>query len=83
MADDAQSIRSLNWRELFPFINLFRAFRVAILNRSRLCLLRTVALARRYSAGFGHRVGECQSIPRHREEEDATGATTEGKEGEE
>ncbi|HET6251681.1 MAG TPA: hypothetical protein VFE47_28610, partial [Tepidisphaeraceae bacterium] len=30
MADDAQSIRSLNWRELFPFINLFRAFRVAI-----------------------------------------------------
>jgi hypothetical protein len=30
MADDAQSIRSLNWRELFPFINLFRAFRIAI-----------------------------------------------------
>ena len=30
MADDAQSIQSLNWRELFPFINLFRAFRVAI-----------------------------------------------------
>jgi hypothetical protein len=30
MADDAQSIRSLNWRELFPIVNLFRAFRVAI-----------------------------------------------------
>jgi len=30
MADDAQSIRSLNWRELFPFLNLFRSFRIAI-----------------------------------------------------
>lgn len=30
MADDAQSIQSLNWRELFPFTHLFRAFRVAI-----------------------------------------------------
>ena len=30
MADDAPSIRSINWRELFPFIHLFRAFRVAI-----------------------------------------------------
>ncbi|HWE01458.1 MAG TPA: hypothetical protein VG326_03540 [Tepidisphaeraceae bacterium] len=45
MADDVQSIRSLNWRELFPFINLFRAFRVAIhpskllLGFALLCLL--------------------------------------------
>lgn len=30
MADDAQSLQSLNWLELFPFTNLFRAFRVAI-----------------------------------------------------
>lgn len=30
MADDAQSIRSLNWRELFPFLHIFRTFRIAI-----------------------------------------------------
>lgn len=30
MADEVQSLRGINWRELFPFINLFRAFRVAI-----------------------------------------------------
>ncbi|MDB5302440.1 MAG: hypothetical protein JWO87_4103, partial [Phycisphaerales bacterium] len=30
MADDAQTIRNINWRELFPFTNLFRAFRIAI-----------------------------------------------------
>lgn len=30
MADEAQVVRSIQWRELFPFINLFRAFRVAI-----------------------------------------------------
>src|SRR5665213_451925 len=30
MADDAQTIRSINWRELFPFTHLFRAFRIAI-----------------------------------------------------
>ncbi|MDB5358140.1 MAG: hypothetical protein JWN24_4593 [Phycisphaerales bacterium] len=30
MADDAQTIRNINWRELFPFTNLFRTFRIAI-----------------------------------------------------
>ena len=30
MADDAQTIRSLNWHALFPSLNLFRAFEVAI-----------------------------------------------------
>src|SRR5437016_5209505 len=30
MADDAQSIRSLNWRELFPFLHIFRTFGIAI-----------------------------------------------------
>ena len=30
MADDAQSIRSLNWRELFPFLHIFRSFGIAI-----------------------------------------------------
>lgn len=30
MADDAQTIRSIHWRELFPFTHLFRAFRIAI-----------------------------------------------------
>ena len=30
MADEAQTIRSINWREVFPFTHLFRAFRVAV-----------------------------------------------------
>jgi hypothetical protein len=30
MADEAQTIRSINWREVFPFTNLFKAFRVAV-----------------------------------------------------
>ncbi|HSV14552.1 MAG TPA: hypothetical protein VLI90_09840, partial [Tepidisphaeraceae bacterium] len=30
MADDPLTIRGINWRETFPFTNLFRAFRVAI-----------------------------------------------------
>ena len=30
MADEAHVVRSIQWRELFPFINLFRAFRIAI-----------------------------------------------------
>jgi hypothetical protein len=30
MADEAQTIRSINWREVFPFTNLFRAFRIAV-----------------------------------------------------
>src|SRR5688500_8896048 len=30
MADEAQTIRAINWREVFPFTNLFRAFRIAV-----------------------------------------------------
>jgi hypothetical protein len=30
MADEAQTIRSINWREVFPFTHLFRAFRIAV-----------------------------------------------------
>src|SRR5580698_9952238 len=30
MADESVTIRGINWREAFPFTNLFRAFRVAI-----------------------------------------------------
>ena len=32
MADDAQTqtIRAINWREVFPFTHLFRAFRIAV-----------------------------------------------------
>lgn len=30
MADEPQVIRSINWREAFPFTNIFRAFRIAI-----------------------------------------------------
>ncbi|HEX4793566.1 MAG TPA: hypothetical protein VH370_07240 [Humisphaera sp.] len=30
MAEDSQTLRQIHWRELFPFLHLFRAFRVAI-----------------------------------------------------
>src|SRR3712207_4500531 len=31
MADtDPQAIRAINWREVFPFMHIFRAFRVAV-----------------------------------------------------
>src|SRR4051794_41959901 len=30
MADEAQTVRSIDWREVFPFTNLFKAFRVAV-----------------------------------------------------
>jgi hypothetical protein len=30
MADEPLTVRSINWRQVFPFINLFRAFRVAV-----------------------------------------------------
>jgi hypothetical protein len=30
MADEAVTLREINWREAFPFTNLFRAFRIAI-----------------------------------------------------
>ena len=30
MADESQAIRAINWREVFPFTHIFRAFRIAI-----------------------------------------------------
>ena len=30
MADDAQTLRRIDWREVFPFTHLFRAFRIAV-----------------------------------------------------
>src|SRR5215208_3033162 len=30
MAEEPHVIRGINWRETFPFINIFRAFRIAI-----------------------------------------------------
>src|SRR6476659_3280760 len=43
MADEAQTIRSINWREVFPFTNLFKAFRVAV-HPSKLVLALTALL---------------------------------------
>jgi hypothetical protein len=44
MADEAQTVRSINWREVFPFTNLFKAFRVAV-HPSKLVLALTALLA--------------------------------------
>jgi hypothetical protein len=30
MADEAQTIRTIHWREVFPFTHVFRAFRIAV-----------------------------------------------------
>src|SRR5450755_1721630 len=30
MADEPLTVRGISWRQTFPFINLFRAFRVAV-----------------------------------------------------
>jgi len=30
MADEPQTIRAIHWREVFPFLHIFRAFRVAV-----------------------------------------------------
>src|SRR5439155_18495497 len=51
MADDAQTqtIRSINWRDVFPFTHLFRAFRIAV-HPSKL-LLALVALLLIYLGG--------------------------------
>jgi hypothetical protein len=49
MADEAQTIRSINWREVFPFTHLFRAFRIAV-HPSKL-LLALAALLLIYSGG--------------------------------
>src|SRR5688572_32788643 len=51
MADEAQTIRSINWREVFPFTNLFKAFRVAV-HPSKLVL----ALAALLLIYFGGRI---------------------------
>ena len=49
MADEAQTIRSINWREVFPFTHLFRAFRIAV-HPSKL-LLALAALLLIYAGG--------------------------------
>src|SRR3954454_2240450 len=51
MADEAQTVRSINWREVFPFTNLFKAFRVAV-HPSKLVL----ALAALLLLYFGGRI---------------------------
>jgi hypothetical protein len=51
MADEAQTIRSINWREVFPVTNLFKAFRVAV-HPSKLVL----ALAALLLIYFGGRI---------------------------
>jgi hypothetical protein len=43
MADEAQTIRNINWRDVFPFTNLFKAFRVAV-HPSKLVLALTALL---------------------------------------
>ena len=50
MADEAQQIRSINWREVFPFTHLFKAFRVAV-HPSKL-VLALVALILIYLGGL-------------------------------
>src|SRR4051812_29032807 len=52
MADESQSsgtIRSINWREVFPFLHIFRAFRVAV-HPSKL-VLGLLALLTLYAGG--------------------------------
>jgi len=49
MADEAQTIRSIHWREVFPFTHLFRAFRIAV-HPSKL-LLALAALLLIYAGG--------------------------------
>src|SRR5215212_568878 len=43
MADESQTIRGINWRETFPFTNIFKAFRVAV-HPSKLVLALTALL---------------------------------------
>jgi hypothetical protein len=49
MADEPLTIRGINWRETFPFTNLFRAFRIAI-HPSKI-VLALVMLLLLYSGG--------------------------------
>src|SRR3954447_12452467 len=49
MADESHVIRGINWRETFPFTQIFRAFRVAI-HPTKL-ILALIALLALYSGG--------------------------------
>ena len=49
MADETQPFRGINWRQTFPFINIFRGFRVAV-HPSKL-LLALAALLLLYVGG--------------------------------
>src|SRR5437879_4439412 len=49
MADESHVIRGINWRETFPFTQIFRAFRVAI-HPTKL-ILALVALLALYAGG--------------------------------
>ncbi len=49
MPDDTQPLRSIHWRELFPFTHIFRAFRIAI-HPSKL-VLGLLALLTLYAGG--------------------------------
>src|SRR5262245_53421504 len=49
MADESHVIRGINWRETFPFTQIFRAFRVAI-HPSKL-ILALLALLALYAGG--------------------------------
>src|SRR4051794_35905143 len=49
MAEETHVIRGINWRETFPFVNIFRSFRVAI-HPSKL-ILALLALLSLYMGG--------------------------------
>ena len=50
MADESHVIRGINWRETFPFTQIFRAFRVAI-HPTKLILALVVWIVRRRYGG--------------------------------
>ena len=50
MADESHVVRGINWRETFPFTQIFRAFRVAI-HPTKL-ILALVALLLIYCGGW-------------------------------
>jgi len=49
MADESHVIRGINWRETFPFTQIFRAFRVAI-HPTKL-IIALIALLALYAGG--------------------------------
>jgi hypothetical protein len=49
MAEDAHLVRSFNWKDIFPFIVIFRGFRIAI-HPSKL-VLALIALVLVYGGG--------------------------------